>query len=235
MKKKLLGVICALALVAGMPLTASAAAVSPTVTEFIAANIDLEFTLENSDIKVAQISKPDYEMKEISRVAKVAFLECVQESDIYQKANDKNGFRFLNAYKVTPKKAGNYTVKFDASKITNADAVKVWAFDPATNAWVNVPTSTLNGAIYSTLDSKYTHIFFTVDGEVPVAERLSVVETSKADLAKIVGGKGEGYSIVLNSDVLAAPSTGDATVIYLVFAAMAFAGVATVSGKKIFA
>lgn len=235
MKKRLLAVICSLALVAGMPLTASAAAPSPAVANFIAANIDLDFEVENADIKVADISKVDYEMKEVSNVAKVAFLECVQESDIYKKANDKNAFRFLNAFKATAKKAGTYTVKFDASKITNADAANIWAYDPATNAWTKVNTSTLNGAIYAELDSKYTYVIFTVDGVVPTTERLSVVETSKADLAKIVGGKGEGYTVVFNSDALAAPSTGETTVLYFAFAACAFAALALVSGKKLFA
>ena len=237
MKKRILALVCALTMTLGMGLTASAAAQSPSVDAFIAANIDLEFTDEEADITVADISKKYYAISDISKAAKLAFVQAVQDSFIYQKADDKNNFRFLNAFKVTAKNVGSedFTVAFNAKSITNADAADVWAYDPSTNLWTKLSTVTRNGQIFALANSKYTYIIMTVDGIVPAASRLSAAPTTDEVEEMLVGGKDDNTTVVLSNDILEAPFTGDTTVVYLVFAAVAFAGVAAVSGKKLLA
>ena len=227
MKKRLLATICALALVAGMSMTAVAAP-SPALNELIAANIDLDITSEEADIKVADVSKPMAEDKPAPARLKVAVLEAVQNSIVEQIRATKGeeaveDFRFLGLIMVNGKKPSvteDYTVKFDAKAVKATDNVKVFAYNTVTKVWDQLLANTEEAAVNVLSNNVYSAMFFIVDEDVPLASN----------------NKGEITSIEMSSDIYQAPMTGEADVVmYFAFAAIAFAGIFAVSGKKLFA
>lgn len=243
MKKRLLATICALALVAGMSIT-TVAAPSPALQQLIAANTDIEFEAEEAPVAVSEVSAKAVEVKAAPAQLKVAVMEAVQKSLVAEIKATKGAaaaddFRFLNLVFTKGKNQAvktDYTVKYDMPTVTNADLVKAYAFNTVTKVWEQIPAATRNGEVYVLTNNVYSAVFFVVDGVVPESMRFASAASTEEITETLVGGKDEMTSIVVSADAYEAPFTGETdVVIYLAIAAIAFAGIFAVSGKKLLA
>lgn len=233
MKKGILATVCTLVLVASMSMTATAATLSPTAFRLIAPNIDIDFESEDADIVVAEESKPLAEDKPASAQLKIAVLEAVQNTIVKEMIETRGeealeDFRFLGLIMINGKQpllTEDYNVKFDVKALRKEDNVKVFAYNTKTMLWEKLPASSADKAAYVQSNNVYSAMFFIVDGTT--SEEVGDLIAANVD---------ETTSLDFTTDTYTAPITGETdAVIYFAFAAIAFAGVLVISGKKFFA
>lgn len=237
MKKGILATVCTLVLVASMSMTATAATLSPTALRLIAPNIDIDFESEEADIVVAEISKPLAEDKPASAQLKIAVLEAVQNTIVKEMIETRGeealeDFRFLGLIMINGKQpllTEDYNVKFDVKALRKEDNVKVFAYNTKTMLWEKLPASSADKAAYVQSNNVYSAMFFIVDGVV--------AETTSEEIGELIAADvDETTSLDFSTDTYTAPITGETDVVmYLAFAAIAFAGIFCVSGKKFLA
>ena len=229
MKKRLLATVCALALVAGMALTAVAAP-SPATQQLIAANTDIEVAYEGSTVAVDAASAKEVSVASSPAALTVAVLEGVQAVVSEAKSDD---FSVATVAMTNVKSEADTTIALSVADITNADAVKVLAYNKVTGFWDYIPAVTTNGHVYMLTSAKYTAVVIMKVGVVPEGQRFNAsATTSEVTESLVLGGKDETTSVVISTDAMTAPFTGETNVSLLVFAAIAFAGVFAVAGKK---
>lgn len=229
MKKRLLATVCALALVAGMAVTAVAAP-SPATQQLIAANTDIEVAYEGSTTTVEDVSAKQATVTAAPAALTVGVLEGVQACVSESKSDS---FSVASVAMTNVKSEADVTICLSVADITNADAVKVLAYNKVTGYWDYIPAVTTNGHVYMLTSAKYTAVVIMKTGVVPEALRFNAsATTSEVTESLVLGGKTDDTSIIISSDAMKAPFTGETNVSLLVFAAIAFAGVFAVAGKK---
>lgn len=240
MKKRILAVVCAAMLVLGTSMTAFAAP-SPSAEALIAPRIDLVIESEEVAIQPAAVSNNSVAIAKVPEVFKVSVLEALQICMGEQ-------IRVLNVLDVKnlAPKADGTPVALTAPGVTAADNVIVLAYNDALGIWEFLPVATLNGQIY-TVFGGHSKVSIMINGVLPEAMRFQANSSKEAVIEYLSengtveaadflnGGKDMTTAMEVSSDALVAPFTGDAEMMVVVFAAIAFAAAFAVSGKKLLA